>query len=455
MRFFRIFTVGLHSFFPDLSGDNAFKATTIAAVGSFSVVAAGTLLSFIALVLLSRMLGAELIGIYSWAHALILLFATPVYVGFGQLVMREMAALGALAQQNEMRQLLAWAQKLAVALSIGLALVLAIIFFAVHDWVGEQKRATLLWSLCFLPLGAFMHIHGASLRGLGHIVRGQFAHVALRPGLFTLFVMLSYSAGFMPLLGPSGAMALHVAAVFWAMFYAIIYNRRALADAPLNAEPITSARTSQLRRSFGIFAIFAALGAIQLHMDVLALGLLTDDKTVGIYRVAAQGLTLITAAMTAVHMVMSPSLARNYAHNNLVRMQKILSFGAFLMSVTIMPIALIMGFFAEPIMPIVFGPEFSPGHKPLFILSLAAVAHATLGLAGPALNMCGHEKDTLKGGVIGAAVNLTLNFGLIPYFGMQGAAIATITGLATMQGIWAYLLYRRTGLVSPLIGGFR
>ena len=63
MQFFRNLISGLQSRSSALSMDDASRSAAIAALGSFTVVAAGTLLTFLTVVLLSRILGLEAMGI--------------------------------------------------------------------------------------------------------------------------------------------------------------------------------------------------------------------------------------------------------------------------------------------------------------------------------------------------------------------------------------------------------
>jgi O-antigen/teichoic acid export membrane protein len=82
-------------------------------------------------------------------------------------------------------------------------------------------------------------------------------------------------------------------------------------------------------------------------------------------------------------------------------------------------------FLLPPLVPIVFGDEFLPAQAALFWLGPAAFAVATGCASGAWLNRQGHQKLIAQRSVIGALVNIGLNFLLIPRMGFTGAALAT------------------------------
>jgi PST family polysaccharide transporter len=82
-------------------------------------------------------------------------------------------------------------------------------------------------------------------------------------------------------------------------------------------------------------------------------------------------------------------------------------------------------FLLPPLVPIVFGDEFLPAQAALVWLGPAAFAVATGCASGAWLNRQGHQKLIAQRSVIGALVNIGLNFLLIPSMGLTGAALAT------------------------------
>jgi O-antigen/teichoic acid export membrane protein len=78
--------------------------------------------------------------------------------------------------------------------------------------------------------------------------------------------------------------------------------------------------------------------------------------------------------------------------------------------------------------------------------------NAGMGSVGLILNMTGNEKDTLKGHIIAALVNIILNLVLIPYFGINGAAWATAVSMICWNLILGLLVFKRLGIWAHAIG---
>ena len=60
----------------------------------------------------------------------------------------------------------------------------------------------------------------------------------------------------------------------------------------------------------------------------------------------------------------------------------------------------------------------------------------------------GHERAEFRAKAVSMAVNLALNFGLIPYFGIVGAAAATATSMVAYSVMLELLMRRHVGTSS-------
>ena len=95
-----------------------------------------------------------------------------------------------------------------------------------------------------------------------------------------------------------------------------------------------------------------------------------------------------------------------------------------------------------------FGPGFDVARPALLILAGAQLVNALAGSVGILMSMTGHQNAVSVVLAFAAALNVGLNFALIPRYGLIGAAVAT--GLATVA--WnvtlAVLVRRRLGIRS-------
>lgn len=72
-----------------------------------------------------------------------------------------------------------------------------------------------------------------------------------------------------------------------------------------------------------------------------------------------------------------------------------------------------------------FGSEFSVGYDVVTILLVGQIVNALAGSVGFIMIMTKHQKEAAWIVSISAAINIALNYLLIPQFGLEGAAVAT------------------------------
>jgi len=429
----------------------ASDALLMGTIGSLIIMALGTLFTFINTVLLSRILGPAALGIYSFSQSLILFLAAPLTLGFSQLLTRRIAAYSASEDLTAIHAILHWSRRTGFWIVVPMVGVLSAVFLVGQNWLGLEKLYTLLMALALLPLGLMIHINGAALRALGHMVKGQLNDNFTRPFLFALFLSMFFLFPELGAISPAEAMALHILATFIALIAVTWMKKRVFPSRSRVMSDATLSDYDHWRRSFMTFAIFSGIGAVQMFMDVIILGILTDDSTVGVYRVAAQGMMLITAAALAIQAALSPSISKLHALGDVDGIQGVLRTGARVTLLVTLPAVALIVVFAEPVLVTVFGPHYSSGKYALSILMLGSLSYGVIGLGGPTLNMTGNENAALKTAAIGALFNLILNFLLIPVIGMEGAAVATVSSLIITHGLWAWQVKKRLNVSSLII----
>jgi O-antigen/teichoic acid export membrane protein len=79
----------------------------------------------------------------------------------------------------------------------------------------------------------------------------------------------------------------------------------------------------------------------------------------------------------------------------------------------------------------VFDESYLSGERALSILMIGQAVYVACAPTGAILTNAGHSMLNLINGLIAVGLNIALNAWLIPQFGIQGAAIASATALAT------------------------
>jgi O-antigen/teichoic acid export membrane protein len=102
-----------------------------------------------------------------------------------------------------------------------------------------------------------------------------------------------------------------------------------------------------------------------------------------------------------------------------------------------------------------FGPEFTVAYGPMFVLAVGLLVKSSVGPAEYLLNMLGQQKICGAVLVSTAALNVALNYLLVPQFGLWGAACATATTLVVAAACYAFLARRLIGIDMTIWSSWR
>ncbi len=160
--------------------------------------------------------------------------------------------------------------------------------------------------------------------------------------------------------------------------------------------------------------------------DVLMLGAMVSEEDVGIYNVAFKVGSLVLVIIAAVNTVLAPKISAFFEGNNLDGIRKEVHKSTKIISLMSLPFVILIIIFRIPILSL-FGEEFIAGEMVLIIISLGMLFNAMSGSVGQILNMTSYQKQFRNFTIISAVINVVLNYFLINKYGIEGAAIASLT----------------------------
>lgn len=169
------------------------------------------------------------------------------------------------------------------------------------------------------------------------------------------------------------------------------------------------------------------------NVDVLLVGLLADAEAVAFYALAkalAYGVGL-------------PGMgAASALFPRMARAPRLRSRWLWLAAAVGGGIALVLALVASPLIDLVYGPEFAGAAALVLPLALAEAMRGVAGFPNQFLNAQGEGSGLRTVGVIFTVSNLIFNLALIPPFGAEGAAWASL--IAMTLNLAGYLaVYRR------------
>jgi len=179
-----------------------------------------------------------------------------------------------------------------------------------------------------------------------------------------------------------------------------------------------------LRQALPMGAAFIMI-QVYYNFDTVMLGFMKNDEVVGWYNAAYKVVLFIWAFIPIFINVIFPLMSKYYQQSK-EKLEHLISSATRLMSIIAFPLGIGGTLLARPIMSFLYGEEFSNGVIALQILIWTVVVIAIRCTYEQSFLACDREKRYFWGVMVGASSNIILNLILIPYFGLKGAAIATV-----------------------------
>lgn len=411
---------------------------------NLALTAASVALTFGTTIVLGRALGTAGFGSYTLALTTVMLLASLSYTGLGVLVVREIAV--AAKDAGRLQRVVRAGYLTAIAMSLIIVGTFAIGIVALSDIWSLERRATFGWAALLVPALALVTVQSGVLRGLDHPLAAQVSDGIVRPFVFACLLVL-WTAVAPGSLGPAHAMALHACAglaclvVSIGVYRALGHRHNAVAE-----RPDLPGHWARWGHSLSIFSVVYGVSALGNSIDLLALGLLTNDSTVGIYRVVAQFALIVPLIIATIFGVLQPQIAELYASGRRAELQRRITHSARITLLIVLGALIVFAVSGDMLMSVAFGQSYAGAGMALVVATAGQLSYGVFGPAIHVLNMTAHERDTAQGLALAAATNLIGSFALIPLLGLNGAALASAAGLVSGQFYLARRVRARTGL---------
>ena len=418
-----------------------------AAAGSSGLRLFNLVLSFVVSVSLTRILGVDGYGAYAYALSWALLLNVFASLGCQGLLVREIAINKEKEQWGLIRGLLRWTNSIVLIWSLTVAILFALGALQIQQNSNPQVLYSFLIALVLVPLKALSTVRKSALQGFKHILKGQLAEAVVQPISFIAFLCISYLL--FEEVSPPQAITWKVVSSIIAFLFGMWALLRIIPSEVKEATPEYD--TKRWLPSLLSLLFMSGIGIIYNRTDTIMLGMMTGTSSVGLYTIALRLANLILIGQHIGASVLGPHIASLYAKEDRKELQELTTKSIRVIMAYSVPIALIFIFLGNRLLT-VFGSDFSHAYSILIILSLGKLLNVSTGAVGLILNMTHHEKDSARVMGISAALNFCLNLLLIPRFGAEGAAIATVSA-SGIANVWsAVIVYRRLGIHCTFLG---
>lgn len=177
-----------------------------------------------------------------------------------------------------------------------------------------------------------------------------------------------------------------------------------------------------------MMVLFSNTVAIKIYVnsDVILLGLMTNDYTVGLYAISVKVYDIVKSLINSITNVTLPRMSL-YTNTDKDKYNDLLNKLMKTSLTLIIPAVVGIIILSKQIVLLIGGEEFVEATNSLRILSVA-LGFATIGniLVSGILIPNKKEKYVFKATIIAAILNIVLNFIAIPLFKQDGAALTTV-----------------------------
>ena len=178
-----------------------------------------------------------------------------------------------------------------------------------------------------------------------------------------------------------------------------------------------------------IFIIFSTSIAVVIYVssDTTMLGFITSDYYVGLYGTAVKIYNILKNVLVAILVVLIPRFSLYFARGEKEKSQEMFSQIFNLLTVIILPMTVGIFMISEDVIVLISGKEFIGASNSLRLLSLAVLFSLYSYMYTQCILIpCKKETIVFKATAISATVNVLLNFVLLPIWGINAAAMTTI-----------------------------
>ena len=382
------------------------KNTLVLTISQVIALASG----FVYFVYMARYLGIENFGLLTFALAITSILGIIADFGLGQLIIREVARNRGLADKY---------LKNATGVKIALGFLFILVIFLVLKLLNYQNNEAIVVFFIALSvlINSFNQIHYSifsAYEKMEYKAFGEIIYSCILLGGVFFIVHESYNITYFALLYAISSLIV--------LIYTIIIMNWKFIRTGINFEKQFIKVILKQAMPFGLSAIFVS---IFYQIDSIMLSVLDGNQSVGIYNAAYRLIFAILTIRTIVHSSIFPLLSRSFTHKSNDQFKIICSYLFKYLLIIIIPIALGTTILADNIIYLIYGMDYIDSAIVLQILIWSNVI-IFFNLYPRLFEVANKQVVLTKITLIGALLNIVLNYIMIPHWSYIGASVATV-----------------------------
>ncbi|NIJ60563.1 polysaccharide biosynthesis C-terminal domain-containing protein [Qipengyuania flava] len=400
----------------------------LTAVQRFASVGIGVLTT----VLLTNVMIAEQYGYYVYVLGLLALVIVPSQIGIPQFVLRE--TVRSIEAQDDVatRSVIRWGY-IVVTLA-GSIVVMGLMAFA-HYWAPPSLGYLIILAAPLVLLTSWNAIRASILRSHGWTARSQFPENIVKPLVLLLVVLALVIINSDEITARqailANVIAMGVSFLLGVWLVQKIGARRRTSSARYN-------HRVWLTATLGL-GFSAALQAISLNLNVVLLGGLGRIEEVAVFKVASLIGGQVGIVLQIANIVIAKHVGAALQRGETKEVERLLARCSFFSSTASFFIVVCIIAFGKAILSVAFPPIYKDAYLAMVILAASQFLNCMTGSVALLFNLARREWVITAALLASTLINITLNLALIPKFGIEGAAFASLASLLS----WNILLYVR------------
>jgi O-antigen/teichoic acid export membrane protein len=402
------------------------------------------IVSYALVIVISRKLGKEGIGIWNLCLATLNVWVMVGCFGFNTSVVRFVSEYRSKNWYQSVRTLYRKVSGYSVisGLFLGALLFFTAEFIAIHYFKDEALILPLKITAIIVPPVVISTINVEFIRGMKRIQISEFFRtlVLQATALIGTFIASVYS------LTAEDPLISYALGAFLALLGTTVLLRRFLnEDEKKGAVPTKSEPSFSFKSHLIISLPMILTSFIQLlngRVDILMLGYFSDTGVAGIFGIAFKLSIITNFVIGAMKAIAMPKISELFWSNKRDELKRIVQFSTLFIFAFAFPVSLVLILFPEFILSLI-DQEFTEGASVLRIFALMQLINAGSGMVAVFLNMSGNQVFFTRIVAITTTMNIVLNLILIPEYGMEGAAIATLLSTVTWNIVGVRYIYKK------------
>jgi O-antigen/teichoic acid export membrane protein len=426
----------------EAGGNETIRRVARGSIAAFAIYVVSIGLTYVSQLLIARMVGVDIYGMYAYVLAWMTVLAYFSALGFDVAILRFVPAYEAARDWRLLKGVIEYSQRRAAVVGtlVLLAGLLIVLFRAAS--MSIDLRNAFLVGLVLVPVWALLWIRCSVVRAFGGVVGAVAPDRLVRDGMLVGIVAVAAMA----LQWRLDAAELTLATLLSSLVGLALAGRGMRRLRPPPATDAIAAYAAATWRAVALpLVLIGAVEALMNRTGVLLLGWIGDTKAAGVYSMVFNIAFVVALPRTAVNILFAPAISSLHARNERIMLQALVARAAAWMLCAGASVAVVLAVFAGPLLAW-FGPGFESGAPALRILLLAQVIVCGAGSQQHVLIMTGHERSAAAIIVSCATANAAGCMMLIGYLGVTGAAISTAATFILWNVVMAVFIWRRLRL---------